>query len=174
MAIPSSFYGTVAEGDTYFANRLTGNRPGWTTRSDTDKTNALRRMTQIIDTLSFKGNKHTVYELLEADPTASSEEVRAAEAAQELEFPRGEDTTVPEAIAIATYEGADALLRGVDPELEYENLMTTELRFADVRTKYDRSIAPVEHILAGVPSVIAWRYLRPFLRDGLALRMIRV
>ena len=45
-----------------------------------------------------------------------------AEGSQELEFPRGADTEVPEAIRRACYEIAHTLLDGKDPELELENL----------------------------------------------------
>lgn len=172
MTIPQTFYGTVSEADDYFNARL--HVKAWLTASSTDKEKALRHATQIIDALGFKGQKAPVYTLLEANPTATDEEIRAAEATQERQFPRGADTEVPEDIRIAAYEIADSLLDGVDPELELENLMTGELRFADVKTVYNRKNVPSMHILAGVPSVIAWRYLRPFLRDDKALRFVRV
>lgn len=172
MTIPQTFYGTVAEGDTYFGARL--HPKAWDTSAPIDKEKALRNATQIIDTLAFKGCKNAVHVLLLASPDATEEQIRAAEASQEREFPRGADTTVPEDIAIATYQIADALLDDVDPELELENLMVNEQKFADVKIAFSRRNVPNDHILNGVPSATAWRYLQPFLRDGRAIKHVRV
>ena len=91
-----------------------------------------------------------------------------------LEFPRGADTEVPEAIRIACYEIAHSLLDGKDPELELENLGIVSQGYASVRTTYSRAHVPIEHIVNGVPNVLAWRHLRPFLRDEDAIRLSRV
>ena len=64
------------------------------------------------------------------------EDIQAAEASQPLEFPRGEDTQVPEAIRIAEYEIAYALLDGKDPELELENLAISAMGYGTVKTTY--------------------------------------
>ena len=40
---------------------------------------------------------------------------------------------------------------------------------SSVRTTYNRSQVPIEHIVNGVPNALAWRLLRPFLRDEEAL-----
>ena len=61
---------------------------------------------------------------------------RDAEASQPLEFPRGADTVVPEAIRRAEYELAFSLLDGVDPQMELENLSVTAQGYAEVRTHY--------------------------------------
>jgi hypothetical protein len=111
---------------------------------------------------------------LQANPSATSEQIQVAEAAQALEFPRGADTVVPEAIRIAAYEIAYALLDGKDPELELENLAVSAMGYGAVKTSYERSQLPIEHIINLCPSSSAWRLLRPFLRDSDALKLSRL
>ena len=59
-------------------------------------------------------------------------------------------------------------------ELELENLGIVSQGYASVRTTFSRTHVPVEHIVNGVPSALAWRLLLPFLRDDDAIRMSRV
>ena len=172
MAITYEFYGTVAEADTYFGHRL--HEYAWTGATAEDHTKSLWAATLILDALNFKGKKNAVYLLLLADPSASDEDIRAAEASQPLEFPRGEDTVVPDMIDKATYEIAYTLLDGKDPELELENLGIMSQGFGSVRTTYSRSQVPIEHIINGVPSTQAWRFIKPFLRDDEAIKLSRV
>jgi len=50
----------------------------------------------------------------------------------------------------------------------------TELVWPDcVETSYERSQLPIEHIVNMVPSSVAWRLLKPFLRDSDALKLLR-
>lgn len=170
--IDSTFYGTVIEADDYFAHRL--HEVAWTDASSIDHTKALFAARCVIDALNYKGYKATVYILLTANPSATQEEIQAAEAAQVLEFPRGTDTIVPEAIRIAAYEIAYALLDGKDPELELENLAVSAMGYGAVKTSYERSQLPVEHIINMCPSSSAWRLIRPFLRDSDALKLSRL
>jgi hypothetical protein len=128
----------------------------------------------IIDALNYKGYKSAVYTLLLGSPNASDEEIRAAEAAQPLEYPRGADSVVPEAIRRATYEIAHELLDGKDPELELETLGIVSQGYGSVRTSYSRNQVPIEHIINGIPSSQAWRWLRPFLREDDALVLARI
>jgi hypothetical protein len=166
------YYGTLTEADSYFASRL--HESAWTDADPADRPKALWAATQIIDGLNYKGNKHSVYMLLDANSAASTSEIQAAEASQALEFPRGADTEVPEAIRRACYEIAYALLDGKDPELELENLSVESMGYGQVRTGYSRNQVPIEHIINMVPSSVAWRLLRPFLRDGDAVKLSRV
>ncbi len=184
MAINTTYYGDLSEADAYFAMRLY--ETAWTDAPDADHPKALWAATQIIDTLNYKGFKNPVYLLLqqyglEDIPTAigsrtspTIEEIMLAETSQELEFPRGADTEVPEAIRRACYEIAHTLLDGKDPELELENLGIISQGYASVRTTFSRTHVPVEHIVNGVPSAMAWRLLVPFLRDDDAIRVSRV
>jgi len=172
-----SYYGTVEEANTYFSNRLF--EEAWTDASSEDRVKALIRATQIIDGLSFKGEKAAVYAVMydeegELIDDVTEEEIMEAEASQELEFPRGWDTEIPDQIKIACWEIAHALLDGVDPDLELENLGVVSQGIASVRTTYNRNHTLIEHIMNGVPSAAAWRYLRPFLRDSDAILLSRV
>ena len=175
MAINLSYYGTLDEADEYFSKRL--HEVAWSEASALDREKALIAARSIIDGLNYKGVKHTVYTLCGSDPEASSvsaDDIRAAEASQPLEFPRGDDTEVPEAIRIAEYEIAHALLDGKNPELELENLAISAMGYGAVKTSYERSQLPIEHIVNLVPSSVAWRLLRPFLRDSDALKLSRL
>lgn len=173
MAITEDmYYGTLSEANSYFENRL--HEEAWFESNPTERPKALLRATQTIDVLNYKGNKHTVWELLEEDPDATDAEIRAAEAAQILEFPRGIDTVEPSTIDIACYECAYALLDGVDPDAELEQLAVVSQGVASLRTTYNRSQQPIEHLLHGIPSATAWRYIKPFLRDGDKIKLSRV
>jgi hypothetical protein len=104
----------------------------------------------------------------------TDEELREANLDQPLEFPRGEDTEVPDEILIACWEVAYALLDGVDPDLDVENLGVSSQGYASIRTTYARNQALVEHLMHGIPSATAWRYLMPFLRDADKIKLSRV
>jgi len=164
----------IAEATSYFAYRL--HETAWTDASDANREKALIAARGIIDALNYKGVKHSVYTLCSSSDTSglASEDIRAAEASQSLEFPRGEDTEVPEAIRIAEYEIAYALLDGKDPELELENLAVSAMGYGAVKTSYERSQLPIEHVINLVPSSVAWRLLKPFLRDSDALKLSRL
>jgi len=181
MALNFDYYGKqtgdtpaerIAEASEYFAQRL--HETAWTNATDADREKALIAARGIIDALNYKGFKASVYTLLQANPFASQEQIRAVEASQPLEFPRGADTGVPEAIRIAEYEIAYALLDGKDPELELENLAVSAMGYGSVKTNYERSQLPIEHIINLVPSSVAWRLLKPFLRDSDAIKLSRL
>lgn len=165
-------YSTLSKANEYFDNRL--HETAWSKATVTNRQKALTAATRIVDQLNFKGRKATVHTLLKAKPLATDEEIRVAEAAQALEFPRGADTKVPETINMAVYEVAYNLLDGREPEKELERLMVSSERFANVATGYDRSQVPVDHILNHIPSALAWRWLAPFLRDDDTLKLSRV
>lgn len=177
-------YGTLADAQDYFDNRL--HEYAWSNANPLNRPKALIYATRIIDSLNFKGNKATVQTLLDSkgcssDITAAIEcdcitqdELQAASLNQNLEFPRGQDTNVPDAIICACFEIAHSLLDGKDPEIELENLGIVSQGYASVRTTYSRSHVPVEHIVNYVPNALAWRWLRPFLRDEDAIILRRV
>jgi hypothetical protein len=166
------YYGTVDEATAYFAERLHEN--AWTDADPADRPKALQAATRIIDTLNFKGRKHSVWALFRDHKKLSQQELHAAEAEQPLEFPRDSDTEVPEDIRIACFEIAHSLLDGRDPELELEGLAISQQNYGSVQTSYTRNISPLEHIANGVPSVMAWRLLRPFLRSSDEVTLSRV
>lgn len=165
-----SYYGTLAEADAYFENRLFSEL--WANTPVKDRTNALNRATQDIDRLNFVGKKHAAYTQWLATP-CDQEAILAASATQELQFPRGTDTEVPEDIKKACFEIAFELVDGKNPDEEYQKLTTVSEGFSSVRRTYNRSFAQ-EHVLYGIASPIAWRYLKPYVRDGLNITLSRV
>ena len=143
-------YLTIAEASEYFSKRL--NTDPWDDATTANRTKALEQATTIIDRLNFLGDR--------------------AEDNQVTEFPRGDDTEVPADIKKATAEIALALLDGVDPELEFENLNMTAHKYGPAQSNYQRDTLPI-HTLAGVPSITAWRFLVPFLRDQQCIALDR-
>ncbi len=171
-----TYYGTIDDANTYFLNRL--HEEAWTDASTDDRRKSLIAATNIIDALNFRGQKAAVYEIMYDEGgillDVTDEELRDADWSQDLEFPRDSDVDVPEEIEIASWEIAHALLDGVDPDLELENLGVVSQGIASVRTTYNRNHTQIEHLMNGVPSATAWRYLRPFLRDSDAIKFSRV
>lgn len=135
----------------YFDTRL--NTRAWDNADSGDKPKALIMATRIIDRLNFAGDKNS--------------------ATQELQFPRDTDTEIPDDIKIACAEIAIELLDGVDPNKEFEDLAIVTHRYAEVVTTYDRSVVQ-EHLVAGVPSATAWRYLKPYIRDNRFVTVSRI
>jgi hypothetical protein len=186
--IDTSYYGDVDEANAYFAARL--HSEPWEEADPGEKPKAMLAACRLIDNLNFKGDKHAVWIFRQQTPPpwrdpytdlptrqavqAYQQAERAANASQPLEFPRGGDTAVPEAIRIAEYELAFSLLDGVDPQMELENLAVTAQGYAEVRTHYERNMVPIEHLINLVPNPLAWSLLKPFLRDEQAVRLSRV
>ena len=180
----SDHYGTVAEAEDYFDNRL--HEFAWTRATPTDRPKALIMATRIIDTLNFKGNKNSVNDLLVANSCScvlnealtagcvTQAQVQEASLTQNLEFPRGTDTEVPDVIKCACYEIAHSLLDHKDPEIELENLGVISQGYAAVRVTYNRNQVPIEHLINFVPNALAWRWLKPFLYDEDAIKLVRV
>lgn len=152
-------YLTVAEANTYFASRL--HKLAWDEATSNSKGIALAEATERIDRLRFAGWP------------VDSEQVN--------EFPRYYDyvdgaegtETVPEDIEKATAEVALALLDGVDPEFEFENLTVSSNAYSSVRTSRNTQLTPA-HTAAGIPSALAWRYLLPWLAPDKPIQIIRV
>jgi hypothetical protein len=172
MASISASYATVQEADAYFEYKL--HEVAWSTSNTRDRLPALIEATRIIDSLNFKGMKNSVYVLLQANEDATAAEIAAAAQTQDLEFPRGSDTSVPDRIQWACFEIAYALLDGVDPQIELENMSMRNHGIGSVKASYNRDQEPLEHFMNGVPSATAWKYLRPYLRDDKGLRLDRV
>ncbi len=157
-------YGSLVGAINYFGTRL--RTEPWDNATKDERLKALHEATRLIDRLYFIGKK--------ADPV------------QGLEFPRvsivvnqGDlnlvtiNTFIPPDIQIACYEIAMKLLDGYDPDFEADNLGANSQGFEGVRTTYDRT-ASLEHTRAGIPSAVAWSYLRPYLVDNRQVRISRV
>jgi hypothetical protein len=143
-------YGSVEEADNYFAMMLEGQRWHYTERLK--RLQALVSATKRIDRLNFVGEK--------------------ADEDQPLQFPRGTDTEVPVDIRQATYEFALALLNGVDPDTEADNLAMSSQGYGGLRSDYDRSSIP-PWINSGIPCKTAWNLLLPYLRPRLGVSLRR-
>ena len=146
-------YITIDDADTYFSERL--RTSAWDNTSDSggDKLKALLEATRMIDRLNFAGTK-----------TSST---------QENEFPRNDETTVPIDIQYACAEIAIKLLDGIDPDMEVENLMMSAQGISTLKTTYNRSSVQ-ENVMAGIPSMRAWMFLKPYLIDPETITISRV
>ncbi len=144
-------YLTIIEAQLYFNTRL--HTEPWDCAITDEKTKALAMSTKIIDRLNYEGEK--------------------TDEAQVNQFPRDADIAVPQDIMDATTEIALSLLDGVDPELEFENLAMITQQYGTIKSTYDRSINQ-EYKMAGVPSMTAWRMLKPYLRDSQGIDLNRV
>lgn len=145
-----SAYLTNSEADVIFESRPYSS--DWDAASTTEdlKTKLLTRATQLIDDLNFIGSK--------------------TDEDQELEFPRGDDTAIPESIKKACAEIAYAILGGRDIEYDHELLGASAANEAGRLSSSVINIAK----LHGIPSIKAWNYLRPYLRDGSSITLNRV
>jgi len=157
-----SNYLTPEEAEEYAYARL--NTEAWDDAVDDDGSEfgnegtltykALTMATKIIDRLDYRGDK--------------------TDEDQDNEFPRDEtDDEVPEAVREACFEIALALLDGIDPQLETDNLRRVSQGYANVRSAYNTEM-PAPYISAGVPSPTAWRYLFPYLKDTNFVTMMRM
>lgn len=136
-------YISLAAANTYFnEERLI--TAAWIAANNSERTKALKEATRRIDRLNFRGSKTS--------------------ATQDNQFPRDGDTAVPQDIMRGCAEVAYALLDGVDPDREANNVSVTGEGFSSVRTNYDRSFVP-DYVRAGIPTQTAWNYLSPYLID---------
>jgi hypothetical protein len=144
-------YASMAEATVYFGERL--NSQVWYNSEPNEQLVALKTATRYINRLNFIGER--------TDTTSP------------MQFPRGGDTVVPDDIKAACCEIAYALLDGIDVEKESENLDMVSQGYGNVRSTYERSMKPA-HILAGIPSIVAWRLLLPYLPDSRIISVTRV
>lgn len=144
-------YGSPSDATDYFNYRM--NSEAWFSSNLQEQNMALADASRRIDRLNFNGVK--------TNPT------------QAQSFPRGGDVTVPQDIIIATYELAIALLDGVNPDFEIENLQLSNIKFGPTTSIRDTSTVPF-YIRAGIPSATAWSYLLPYLRDQSVIELSRV
>lgn len=134
----------------YFDGRL--GTYAWDTASATDQDKALAQATTLIEQLNFAGSVTTP--------------------GQSLQFPRGGDTQIPQAIKNACTEIALKLLDDVDVNEQMDNVATQRTNISSIHTIRDTNFI-TEWTLANIPSPIAWNMLKPFLLDPLALTICR-
>lgn len=146
MTVP---YASMSYATAYFGDRL---RTGpWDNATVPDQSKALKMATRAIDNLNFAGHK--------TDQTTTDGLPN-----QVNQFPRGDDTIVPDEVSQACCELALALLDRVDPNFEIENLQNTSVGVGEGRISRDTSYVQ-EHIRAGIPSIQAYLLLKPFMRE---------
>ena len=143
-------YADLIFAEDYFLRKM--HTQPWDQANDAQRSKALFEASIRIDRLNFKGCRTS--------------------ATQPLAWPRDSES-VPDDIKIASCELAMALLDGVSPEMEYENLATSSEGMSSARTGYDRSSVP-EHFAAGIPSLLAWQLLRPYLVNPSHVKIYRV
>lgn len=135
-------YVNITDANSYvLSNKL--KRSAWTRASDTDKTIALTNATRIIDRLPLLGSKSV--------------------SSQTNAFPRGGDTTVPQAIEDACVEIAFGLIDGIDPIKEYENLMITSKKYGSVSITSSEKVNKA-YVAMGIVSLDAYILLLPYLK----------
>ena len=154
-----AFYGTVTDGDAYFAARLFS--WDWSQATADDKAKALQAATDLINQFDYIGQKYVV-EALGEDATEA--EQATASLTQPNEFPRGASSDIPVEIEYATYLIAQKLLSGRDPEMDLEGLSVKSERYGGVSSSYDRTGNTQEHLAHLIPSPQAFNLLRPFFR----------
>ena len=137
-------YGTVTDANSYFVTKSFDDGGAWANEPPDRKLVALNRAAILINRLAFEGDK--------TDPD------------QENEFPR-DDEDMPLEIEYAAYEIARELLRGRDPEQEYQLQGASRLGFNRVTTEKKPDFIS-EAKLHGIPSIIAWDLIKPFLTEG--------
>lgn len=145
-----ALYTDKAFADAYFGAKLVAY--AWTDETIERQNLALAEATFILEQLNYAGEK--------------------TDTDQELQFPRGGDIVIPDTIKQACCEVAYALLDGVEIEHEQKNVRATNLKFANVVSKFDSRMVP-EHIVAGVPSWRAWLLLKPYLRSHETIKLTR-
>lgn len=142
-------YISIEDAEDYFALQL--NTGAWDSASSVNKAKALTHATLIIDRLDIAGTK--------------------TDSEQELQFPRDPDTSVPIDVQKACAEIAKALLDEVDPEKELEDLRIQSSNFGVQVSKFEHF---PEHLVAGVPSSVAWQLLRQYLNDPCKIKIERI
>ena len=148
-------YVTTVDAQTYFEGKL--HIPAWVEADEDQRNRALREASTRIDQLAFRGAKTSDL--------------------QDLEWPRINtsyaDDVIPQRVKNATCEVAYALLEGVEPDMDQESLAVSSEGYSAARQTYARDGAP-ENIAAGIPSPLAWKFLKPLLGDTRGIQLSRV
>lgn len=171
MNFTTAAYLTPTEAQAFFDLRL--NADAWTNATEQQQTAALFQATKIIDRLQYTGVRWTDYETSVLGLSVTSQSLEFPRATIQLVHLADNPPTTPEDVLIACCLIALALLDGVDPEIEMQNIGTVSQGFASLRETYD-SVVIREAFRAGVPSVEAWNYLVPYLKDPRELSFRRV
>jgi len=164
-------YGTLSAANAFFADRL--HSYDWDISTVVDRQKAMNQATELIDQFDYIGQKYPVQVACDAitaagtDVTSDANQLalRVAEESQDLEFPRGDSSTIPTEIETACYLIAKALLSGRDPDADLESLSVKSAAYGGVRTAYQRDGNNQEHMAHLIPSPQAFNLIRPFFRE---------
>ncbi len=97
-----------------------------------------------------------------------------ATADQRLWHPVAGESLIPTPLKEACALIAVELLRGRDPEKDYLSAALSGERFARISATRDTNLIP-PHLAGAIPSLEAWRLIRPYLRSELGeINLIRV
>lgn len=152
-ALVTSVYLTIDQAQAYFDTILYTS--DWDNASSGDKNKALTMATRAIDSLRYIGDR------TEGAITSGNQ------------FPRGTDTTVPQAVLDAVCEEALAILDGNPINEDFADLRVVSERMSGVTTSYDSHNQPM-HTLSGLKSRKAYTLIQPWLIDHKSFRMQRV
>lgn len=141
MIEPTIPYINVADTDSWLAT-TSEDTSFWSPLTSEEKLSILRDSTAIINRLRFRGEK------------TSSSQINA--------FPRYSTSVIPQNIMRATVYIALSISEGFSPNIEYTDLGRVSQKTAGISSTYTTK-QPAEHVVAGVPSVTAWRLLLPFM-----------
>lgn len=134
-------YISVADADAYFEKKY--NSQLWVGSNSTAKSKALSEASLLLDNFNYVGTK--------------------TQDSQEHEFPRDSDTEIPEKMQWACAEIAYSIIDGFNVDESIAQLSITSQGFSAARVTYTRDNVP-EHLRYGIPSVLAWGYMRPYLQ----------
>ena len=143
-----SSYADETYADAFFATEY--GYSAWS--SATDKDLALNTATRLLDTLNYDGDK-----------TSST---------QDNEFPRDDETDVPDVIKKVCCLVAYSLIDGIEPEEELQTLNSTAFKYASVSDSRDTGWIP-DFRVHGIPNAQAWNMLLPYLKDGSLIKIVR-
>ena len=153
MATRPDTYITYTEAYDYLSLGLRMNYDPWFEAEEETRYQALEEATRILLRLPWSGLPAT--------------------ATQRLWHPVAGDSAIPVQIKEACALIAVELLRGRDPEKEYLSVTLSSERFTRVGATRDTNLIP-PHFAAAIPSLEAWRLIRPFLAELREVNMVRV
>lgn len=164
-------YLTRDDAQTYFDLRL--NADAWNDATPQQQDAALFQATKAIDRLNYAGVRLSDYQTSVLGQVVTSQSLEFPRVTIQLKDPVANPPTTPEDILTACCLIALALLDGVDPEIEAQNVGTLHQGFSALRETYDPTVIR-ESYRAGIASVEAWNYLVPYLQDPRNISFRRV
>lgn len=147
------YYGAVHLADVFYNTLPDSRATTWNTATAVAKRKALIEATKSIDRLRFKGAKSV--------------------STQPLEFPRAE-LVVPTQIEQASYYLAGSYLPEHNADEDYSVVGVIQEKFHAVMREYKETGRDLTHIASGIPSIEAWRLLKPFLRSSRQIKFTRI